>query len=317
MPRPSLPLDALLSRQLHMVTGKGGVGKSTLACALAVHFMNRGERVLLAQVNAKDSHSQMLGLAGIPDDLHHVSDKLCVVNVSPEQSLRQYAMMHLKFEAVYKTVFENRLTKAFMRFIPSMAQLNMMGKLWFHAEEREDGRLRFDKVIIDAPATGHALDLLRVARVVNDVAGRGPMADDTRKMQETLADPERSALHVVTLAEEMPANETEELLAKAEMEKLMPLGLVVVNQLREQLFDDATRDWLGAIDVDGEAAGLVGVAQRRAAREQLEQKYSNRLSEDHLQVPRVDFPFIPQAPFSRAQLDVLAARLTQEREARP
>ncbi|MCP4504051.1 MAG: ArsA family ATPase [Deltaproteobacteria bacterium] len=322
-----LPIEDLFGRQVHLVTGKGGVGKSTVACALAVHFMGRGERVLLTQVNAKDSHAGLLGIEKVPDDVHQISELLSVVNISPSQSLKEYALMHLKFEAVYKTVFENRLTKAFLRFIPSLSQLNMMGKLWFHAEEKTGGRPRFDRLIIDAPATGHALDLLRVAQVVNDVTTKGPMAEKTRQMQETFQDPTRSCMHVVTFAEEMPANETHELLAKAEMEGLIPLGMVVVNQLRERLFDEPQRQWLSQArdiplrkdlseDARNRISALVALGHRRRVREDLEREQSERLSELALQVPRVDFPFIARSPFVRAQIDTLAKRLDFEREAR-
>ena len=98
-------------RQIHFVTGKGGVGKSLVSVALARRFVDAGDKTLLCQVHARDSHSSLLGIAGpVPDDLQEVAPGLMAVNLNPAQATREYALMTLKVEAIYKAVFENRLT---------------------------------------------------------------------------------------------------------------------------------------------------------------------------------------------------------------
>src|SRR5690349_8630613 len=116
----------LFERQLHFVSGKGGVGKSAVSVALALRFVGDGKKTLLVQVNAQDSHSRLLETAPITPELREVEKDLYVVNTTPADALREYALLTLKLELLYKAVFENPLTKTFLRFVPSMAELTML-----------------------------------------------------------------------------------------------------------------------------------------------------------------------------------------------
>ncbi len=296
------------ARQLHFVTGKGGVGKSFVACALARRFVDEGHRVLLAQVNARDSHAALLGTGPVGDDLREVEDRLTVVNLRPAQAMREYALMTLKVEALYKAVFENRVTKTFLRFVPSLDELVMMGKLWFHAEETDWGDRRFDRVVVDCPSTGHALKLFAVARVITETLHVGPMVEKTRQMAATFADRSRTAVHLVTLPEELPVNETLELLHRLRREQSVPVGHVIINQLLPRLFDERVRDGLlrleataparatGSVDDERRADldAVVAVARRRLVREELEARERARLGD--CGQPLVDVPHQHDSP---------------------
>lgn len=304
----------LLSRQLHFVSGKGGVGKSVVACALAHRFVAQGHKTLLCQVHARDTHAALLGTPPIGDEVHQVEPGLWVVNMSPAAALREYALLVLKFDTVVKAVFDNRVSQAFLRFVPGLPELNMLGKVWFHAEETtEGGRPRFDRIVVDAPSTGHGLGFLRVARVMTELTGgRGPMAEKTRLMQEVIHSPERSALHVVTLPEEMPANEALEFIAHARGEDTAPLGMCVVNMVTPRLFEDDDRpplDRLAGLD-SPEAAALHEVADRRLAREELEELHLGRLAPDQTGLVRATIPLLPVAHFGRRQVRTVAEELS-------
>jgi len=287
---------ALLDRQLHFVTGKGGVGKSVVACALATHFADRGHTTLLAQVNARDSHGPMLATPPIDGELHVVDRHLTVVNMRPDLALHEYAKIVLRFETVVNALLENRVARAFLRFVPALAELTMLGKIWFHAEEQLSGRPRFARIVVDAPSTGHGLGFLRVARVAHDATGGiGPMAEKTRAMQSVLTDPSRSALHVVTLAEEMPVNETKELVAAARGDALPPLGLCVVNALTERLFDPSIVDDARRFVDENRAPELAAareVTARRLSRESIEARELARLDEALGDLARVRVPVV-------------------------
>ncbi len=279
-------------RQLHFVTGKGGVGKSFVACALARRFVDDGDRVLLAQVHARDSHGPLLGIGAVDEDLREAGPRMSVVNLLPSQAMREYALMTLKVEALYKAVFENRVTKTFLRFVPSLDELVMMGKLWFHAEETRDGgsraRPRYDRIVVDCPSTGHALKLFSVARVITETLHVGPMVDKTRQMAAVFADPARTAAHLVTLPEELPVNETLELMARLRKEQTVHVDHVVVNAVLPRLFDDRARSAFQRLDrgLEGSPEGstdaaldaIVDVGRRRLVREELEARERARFA---------------------------------------
>ena len=305
-------------RQVHFVTGKGGVGKSLVACGLARRFADQGKNTLLCQVNARNSHSTLLGLnpadGGVPDDLLQVEPRLTVVNLNPAQALREYALMTLKLEALYKAVFDNRLTRTFLRFVPSLNELSMMGKLWFHAEERADTPMfaarqpRFDRIVVDCPSTGHALKLLAVARVVTDTVRVGPMVEKTRAMAALWGDRTRCAVHVVTLPEELPINETIELLAKLRNAGTAHAGGIVVNQVLPRLF---AKPWL--VDEPGFAAhserlrAIGEVGRRRTQREALEVAQRGRLVDCGLKT--IEVPHLQESPLGPQHLQAVAQML--------
>jgi anion-transporting ArsA/GET3 family ATPase len=292
-------------RQLHFVTGKGGVGKSFVACALARRFVDDGDRVLLAQVHARDSHGPLLGVGAVDEDVRAVGTRLSVVNLLPSQAMREYALMTLKVEALYKAVFENRVTKTFLRFVPSLDELVMMGKLWFHAEETRDvrgrPRPRFDRIVVDCPSTGHALKLFSIARVITETLHVGPMVEKTRQMASVFADPARSVVHLVTLPEELPVNETLELMARLRKEQTVHVDHVIVNALVPRLFDERTRAALarlepgeGGGDQANDLAAIVDVGRRRLVREDLEARERARFAAcGH---PILEIPHLQESP---------------------
>src|SRR5207244_926396 len=108
--------------------------------------------------------------------------------------------------------FGNRLVGYFLRFVPSLQELVMLGKILFHLrEKRPDGSYRFDRIVIDAPATGHAITFLSVPQVVVDTVPPGPLANDATWMRDLLVDPQTTGAVLVSLPEELPVNETLEL----------------------------------------------------------------------------------------------------------
>jgi anion-transporting ArsA/GET3 family ATPase len=308
-------VPARTPRQIHFVTGKGGVGKSLVACALARRFVAEGDRTLLVQVNARDSHAPLLRLPPVGDDVAEARPNLWTLNLHPAQAMREYALMTLKLEALYKAVFENRLTRTFLRFVPSLAELTMMGKLWFHAEEQREGgffggdggRPRFDRIVVDLPSTGHATRLLAVSRVLTEAVKVGPMADKTRQMAACFADPRRSAIHVVTLPEELPVNETLELLGVLQRERTVHVGHLIVNQVLPRVFDERTEAALQRLTLDGALAPVLAAGRRRLGRERLEALEIARLLQGGR--PLIEVPLLPESPLEVHHVDRVAGLL--------
>jgi anion-transporting ArsA/GET3 family ATPase len=234
---------ALLDKRLLIVTGKGGVGKTTISAALALESARSGKRTLVCEVNTKERITQLLGKPEVGPEVTSLEENLWAVNVRPEEAMKEYALMVLKFESIYSAVFENRVVRYFLRFIPSLQELVLLGKILFHLKEkRADGAFRFDRVIIDAPATGHAITFLSVPQVIVDTVPPGAMSTDAAWMRDLLVDPKTTAVVLVSLPEELPVNETLELhQALKERVKLTP-QLVVLNGFIPARFTDAERE---------------------------------------------------------------------------
>lgn len=221
---------SLLDRRLILVLGKGGVGRSTVAAAIASACARRGRRTLLFQANATDRHGAYFGKASLTPALAELAPNLWGVNTTPAEALHEYGLMILKFEKVYQMIFENRVTKAFLRAIPGLDDYAILGKAWFHTTEEKRGKPVWDTVVFDMPASGHSMSMLRIPWVIVDTVPEGPLTKDARAVQALLRDPARTAAVLVTLAEEMPVAEASELHGK-----LSALGIdparVIVNQV--------------------------------------------------------------------------------------
>ncbi|HZN92891.1 MAG TPA: ArsA family ATPase [Myxococcales bacterium] len=234
----------LLDKRLLVVTGKGGVGKSAVASALALHSARSGKRTLLCEINAADRLTSLLGKPVGPE-LSLVEDNLWAVNVRPEEALREYALMVLKFKSVYRAVFENRLVRYFLRFVPSVSELVMLGKVLFHVKETQGGAPRYEVVVMDAPATGHAISFLQVPQVLLDTVATGPLWTEAKWMRDLLVDPKATAAVLVSLPEEMPVNETLELEDALRKKVKVGTALVVLNGYTSPRFDERDLQALG------------------------------------------------------------------------
>lgn len=259
---------SLLDRRLLLVTGKGGVGKSTVSAALALLAARAGKRVLVCEVNAQERIAPLLGAPPAGPAIREALPGLFTVDVTPQESMREYGLMVLKFRTIYDAVFENRVVRYFLKAIPSLAELVMLGKILHEARAEEHGRPRWDVVVVDAPATGHAVQLFRVPAVLMDTVPAGPLRRDAEWMRDLLLDPAMTALSIVTLPEEMPVNESIELDAQVREVLGIPRGVLFVNALPEVRFSPAERERLDRLGAEppplGPAARAAALQARRA-----------------------------------------------------
>ena len=234
----------LLNRRLVVVTGKGGVGKSTVSAALAMLAARRGKRVLVAEVDARERVAPMLGGRPSGPVVRPVLPGISTVNVDPRHALEEYALMVVKVRAIYQAVFENRVVRFFLRAVPSLAETLMLGKILHEARSEENGRPRWDLVVVDAPATGHAVQLLGVPQALLGTVPGGPLRRDAEWMQALVSDPGRTAVALVSLPEEMPVTETAELDTQIGEGLKLPRGPVFLNAMPDARFTADERDLL-------------------------------------------------------------------------
>jgi anion-transporting ArsA/GET3 family ATPase len=301
-------MSTLDGKRFVLVTGKGGVGKTTVCAAQAIALAAAGKRVLVAMCNAKERLSVMLGSPPIGPDVTLVAPGICAVNMLPEKALEEYGMLVLRSRALSKTLFDNKYLRAFLRAVPGMQEWSMLGKAWWHTTEtRSDGSFKYDVVILDAPATGHGLDMLRVPNVIVEVVPAGLLRRDAERASTLLRDPKTCAIVLVTLPEEMPTTETLEL-ARALADMQMQVGQVVVNAVMPSIFspDERARlEALGPIEIQRPGDAALMASKDRATRERMQAESVVRLSRE-LRAPTSFLPLLFEEAANPNAIRVLA-----------
>jgi anion-transporting ArsA/GET3 family ATPase len=298
----------LLDKRLLVVTGKGGVGKSAVAAALGLYAARSGKRTLVCEIN---SAQRLGGLYGKPvgPELTLVEENLWAVNVRPEEALREYALMVLKFKSVYRAVFENRLVRYFLRFIPSVGELVMLGKVLYHVKEMQGAGPRYEVVVMDAPATGHAVSFLQVPQVLLDTVSSGPLWSEAKWMRDLLVDPKATSAVLVSLPEEMPVNETLELEEALRKKVKVPTALVVLNGYIGPRFDERDLAALGG-------TALLSLGKNHFDRAQLSLDSRNRL-ERAVAAPVATVPRLYEQTQGMPMVERVADALTRALESAP
>lgn len=282
-------------RRFLFVTGKGGAGKTTVSAALALSLAARGRRVLLATSGAKERLSPLFGGAELTSRIQPLADNVWGVLLVPEVALREYGTLVLKSPKLVDALFGNKYVEGFFNGAPGLREWALLGKAWYHAIELlPDGSPRFDTVVFDAPATGHGLDMLRVPQVIIAAAPPGRLRSDAERALAFLRDPSASGVVVVSLPEEMPTNETLELVLSLRGELALPVVEIVVNSVLEPLFsEDEARLLEPLSELPASSAGEAALvsAARRALSERTQSESLSRLSVTGLPIrklPRLD-----------------------------
>ena len=252
-----------------MVTGKGGVGKTTVAAALGLVAARRGQRTILAEVARRDDVSRALGGEGIQEEelapgLHHLS-------IDPERAMELYLTDQLP-SALADLLASSRTFTYLAAATPGMCELLTVGKVWelAQADRRAPGARTYDLVILDAPATGHGVAILSAPRTFARTARVGRIARQGRTIDAMVTDPARTGVVAVARPEEMPVTETLSLQDALRHEVGLEVGLVVANAVLPQRFSAAEAVALEAAPDGPEvrAARHAG-ARARAQRTQL------------------------------------------------
>lgn len=295
-------LKGLDKQRLIVVTGKGGVGKTTIAAALALESAAQGQKTLICEVNTKERIAPLLVGKEAGPELTQIEPNLWAVDVRPHEAMREYALMILKFESIYKAVFENRLVKYFLRFIPSLQELVLLGKILYHLRDTDDaGKPRFDRVIIDAPATGHAISFLSVPQVILDTVPPGALANDATWMRDLLIDPAMSAVVLVSLPEELPVNETIELADALKTRVRVRPAATVLNAFTTERFTPEQR-----AEVPAE---LIATFDRHRVLSEASRVAIERLA--MLELPITTVPRMHVTEFNRSSIEEISKSLRQ------
>lgn len=257
-------MPGLLDRRLIFVTGKGGVGKSTVATALGLLAARRGLRTIVAELASQDRVGRTFDQQSAVFDEVQVAENLFTISIDPQHAMEEY--LRVKTGSVGQALGASKLFNAFAMATPGMRELLSIGKVWelSQHERRTDGADVYDLVIVDSHAAGHGVGILRTPRSFAEIARVGPIAHQAGSIAATIADRSFTAVIAVAAAEEMPVSETlwlRDALAQEDLE----LDATIVNARYPQRFTDAELDELaGAQD---HASALAGAAIRAALSE--------------------------------------------------
>jgi anion-transporting ArsA/GET3 family ATPase len=295
-------------QDLVVVTGKGGVGKSTVAAALGLAAARRGLRTVVAEVAARDDVSRVLAGSGTrPFEERAVADGLFHISIDPERAMEEYLVDQLPVRALADVLTSSRLFTYLAAATPGMRELLTMGKVWELAQgtRRTPGARPYDLVVLDAPATGHGVAVLAAPRTFAEAARVGPVARQGRTIHEMVVDPGRTGVIAVATAEEMPVNETLALRETLQDDLGLGLDAVVVNAVLPDRF--TAQDGAALAVRPGRATRIAASLHARAGAQAAQlARLRSGLGGD---VPVRTLPFLFAPEIGAAELAALAAEL--------
>lgn len=226
-----MPLHELLSHRLIVVTGKGGVGRTTLSSALGIAAARSGRRAAVVEMSGAAEVARCLGFEERAYRPRTVEPRLDTFSMTARECLEDFGARKLGLGALTRRLLNNRVTRAFFEAVPGLHDLQQLGRLENLLLEPLPDDPIYDVVILDAPATGHGLTLLSAARSMREMTRVGPFTELAALIESFLSDQEKTALVLATLPETLPVHESVEL-AESLAADGGRLSAVLVNQMR-------------------------------------------------------------------------------------
>jgi anion-transporting ArsA/GET3 family ATPase len=319
--------------QLHIITGKGGTGKSTVAASLALALAGQGRTVLLCEVEGRQGIAQMFDVPPLPYEerliakaTEHGHGDVYALAIDAESALLEYLAMYYRLGRAGKALDRFGVIDFATTIAPGVRDVLLTGKVYEAAQRnsRNKGARHYDAIVLDAPPTGRISQFLNVNSELAGLAKVGPIKAQADTVT-TLLRSTSTAVHLVTVLEEMPVQETVDGVAELRSADL-PVGGVIINLVRPQDLDESARADLLAGTVDagaiGKALGSAGIEADPATVSTLLAEGRDHAERRHLEdeqralvvqvgVPTYELPKLPGGG-DLAGLYELAAALTDQ-----
>jgi len=321
---PPLAAGIPAAARLHIVTGKGGTGKTTVAAALALALASGGRKVLLVEVEGRQAIAQLFDVPALPYGEHRLATtpragQLWGLAIDAEEAMIEYLDMFYGLKRSARGLKKMGAVDFVTTLAPGLRDVLLTGKVKESVTRTNpDGHRTYDAVVLDAPPTGRIRRFLDATREVANLTKFGPISRQSAGVIELLHGPQ-TVVHLVTLLEEMPVQETID--AAAELTTAgFRLGTVVVNRARPALISGDQLEAGASVDTTTLAAGLrkanLAVAHADAlAREMAEYaerqqlQVENQIRLDAVAAPRLELPEL-NPPVELGELHELAAHFT-------
>lgn len=303
----------LLDRRIIVVTGKGGVGRTTASAALAVLGARAGRRTIVCEVGDQHRIPGLWGETGGHEEEIELADDLWATSIDPQLALKDYLASQIPGPFV-RLLADSRTFQYLYAAAPGARELVTMGGIWDLVSGRRRSRTeQYDLVIVDAPATGHAIGMLRAPKTFAEIARVGPIKNHAERIWQTFTDPRQTGYAAVTTPADMPVNETLDLQERLHRAVGRPLELVIANGVLPKRFSTEELERVSALDGAVPEAEALGIAARaQAARVHAQQGHLRRLRKGaEGEVATLPFLFAPElgVPEIEALADVLGPKL--------
>jgi anion-transporting ArsA/GET3 family ATPase len=316
-------LPTIFDKRVIFLTGKGGVGKSTVAAALGVAAARAGKRTIVCEVAQQERMSRFFERQGVGYHETEIAPNLFAFSIDPQRALEEYLLLQIKLKPVYDLMFKNRIFTYFAAATPGLRELVTVGKVWELAQldRRVKSGSKYDVVIVDAPATGHGVGFLKTPGTFSDIARVGPIKRQADSINKFMTDPKLTSVCAVAWPEEMPVNETLDLQKNLKRELGLKLDEVFMNGIYPDLFSDdeaaiVRRKLDEEAGANGSGAAVVRRAALRAAASEYKRARSHREQlarlEEGLRKDVVELPFVFRPQLDMGAVELLADRIEEE-----
>jgi anion-transporting ArsA/GET3 family ATPase len=257
-------VEELLEPKILVVSGKGGVGKTTVAAALALLAARQSRKVCIAEVDRRGSLPKLFGAADLGYEPSELSPGVWGINIAPEEALAEYLRVQYRMHRISRVLTHSHFIDYITTAAPGLKDILVLGKVWYLEQGPDSGGTthRFDTIIVDAPAAGHMRTFLSAPAGLSDAVRVGPVHRQADWILRMLRDPRRTRVHLVTLAEEMPVAETLETTEALAGPLRMPQGVTFANSIYEELLGRPEERMLEELVTSG---GLNELAQTARA----------------------------------------------------